>query len=110
MEKLTKQETAMLFEKLAAKYGVLDRTHISEQHDYFYLGKDGDDSKSKFKAVSRVNWMCVYFDKTEKVLISQRGYNCTQITKANKSHDYKMRLEVYEFDAFLSLVKDYLGR
>ena len=109
MAKLTKQETATLFEKLATQYGVLDRTHKSEQHDYFYLGK-GDDSKAKFKVVSRVNWMCVYFDKTEKVLISQNGYNCMPITKANKSHDYMMRLEVDGFDAFLSLVKDYLGR
>ena len=108
---LTKTETAALFKTLGNKYGLIDHVNPGEGkgHDYYYIGKVGS-KKALFKACSRVNWMCLYFDKPEKALISNNGFTCEQVQSSDESYDYKARIERDEFEKILHIIQTYLGR
>ena len=109
MEKLTKQETVVLFDSLAKKYGVLDQAKSGGGHDRFRLGKDGN-SKSLFLACSRVGWMCVYVDSTEKVLLENNGFTCKSITSGDELYEFRCRINADDFERFFEVVKEYLNR
>lgn len=107
MESMTKQETTTTFRNMANDYNVLDRSKSDRVHDRSYLGKE-DAKKAMFLACSRVGWMCVYFDKEEKALLESNGFVCEEDTKSN--WDYRAHIDAKDFDAFLRLVRDHLGR
>ena len=109
MKKLTKQETADLFYDLASKYGVLDHSNSGGIHDRYYLGKE-DSRKPLLLACSRVGWMCIYFDKEEKNGLERNGYSCEQVDADSVKWDYRTRVNAEDFDTFLRLVKEHLGR
>ena len=109
MNKLSKSETAALFNEMARKYGVLDHTKSGGGHDRTYLGKTGN-NKALFLACSRVNWMCVYLDATEKVLLVNNGFGCEPISSGDEPYEYRCHVNVSDFDLFLSIVKKYMGR
>lgn len=106
MEKLTKEETVALFIQTAKKYNVPYKTNDGKSHDYFSF-YSGNIRKAVFRVTSRVNWMRVYFDKTEKPLFSQNGFTCTALP-AGKTYDYIMHLDPSEFDTFFRIIKEYL--
>lgn len=105
MDKLTKQETADNFRKLSEKYGVLDYYKSGSAYERFYLGKLGP-CKPLFLAYSRAGWVCVYIDKTEKVLLVNNGFPCERVTSGDERYEYKSHIDYKDFDAFLKLVKD----
>lgn len=109
MGKLTKQETVALFDSLAKKYGVLDQSKSGGGHDRFRLGKEGK-SKSMFLACSRVGWMCVYVDSTEKVLLENNGFPCKSISSGDELYDFRCRIDSESFTRFFEIVKEYLNR
>lgn len=109
MGKLTKQETVKIFTVLAREHNVLDYLKSGGGHDRFYLGKRGA-SKPLFLACSRVGWLCVYVDSTEKQLLLNNGFACEQVTSSDEGYAYRTRVNVDEFETFLNIVKEYLKR
>lgn len=107
--KLNRKETAENFQKLTTKYGVLDHSKSGGGHDRFYLGKEGR-GKPMFLACSRVGWMCVYCDLSEKVILENNGFECAQNTSNNDNYEYRVHVDFEDFDKFLKLVQGHLGR
>lgn len=109
MGKLNKQETADRFYNMSNEYEVLDHSKSGGGHDRFRLGKEGT-AKPLFLACSRAGWMRLYIDKEEKKLLESNGFRCEQTTYKDEKYDYRARVNTEDFDDFLKLVRDHLGR
>ena len=107
--KLDRKETIESFHKLTTKYGVLDHSKSGGGHDRFYLGKEGR-GKPMFLACSRVGWMCIYCDLSEKVILENNGFKCVQNTSNDDNYEYRAHVDFEDFDKFLKLVQGHLGR
>ena len=108
MDKLTKQETADYFRRLAEKYAVLDYSKSGGGHDRFYIGKIGM-GKPLFLACSRVGWVCVYVDQPEKVLLANKGFQYEKVLSDDERYEYRVRVDADCFDSFFKAVGDYLN-
>ena len=108
MEKLSRQETADYFRRLAEKYSVLDYFKSGGGHDRFYIGKIGM-GKPLFLACSRVGWVCVYVDQPEKVYLVNKGFQFEKVLSDDERYEYRVRVDADSFDSFLKAVRDYLN-
>lgn len=106
---MNRKETFIYFKNIAESHGVCDHTSFSNTHERIYMGKT-DRRKSRFLGCSRVGWICLYFSGTDKKWIDDICTNAAISAKDETGFDYRIRVEINEFEHLLSTIAEVLGR
>ena len=111
MNSLDRKSNYQMFCQKAKLYGVCDTTSDEENHLRVRMGKNGN-SKARFEAHVRKEYMIVLYDENDKVgngVLRASKINISA-TKYNKNYKYYSEVSPEDYDAFLRFVSSKLGR